>query len=828
MIQVGRFEKLFGENIGYIPDLIAEKSEIVDYPEIWTPYSIRRTARSIYCRDRNAFSDSLLLDQSPLNSGTRRNGEEGRCVDLNGTNQAVRVTDNTALDITDNLTVCVWAKNDNALLSATNAVFSKYDFANNKREWSLQLNLNEELDLAFGDPNDGTLESISTVASGFGIDSWRHYAFTFEAGTVKIYIDGVSKSFTNSAAPPLSLYSNNSDLIIGGANNNGASTSFFDGQIFDARIYAGDSTVLTAEQIAAIYADGPNNIQFTGQTLRAHYKLDEQSGTTCYDSSGNGNHGTIENAVSNWGVTQDIWSFQNQVGYNTSGAVYIPRDESDPTNDVLGNPLTNTGRRPNDAALHSSNCVTFDGADDYVDVSDLRDTLLDSSFSVSTWFNKTDATSDNDRFFDYSIDANNTLQITTDQTSQKYAVKMVVGGVTKVDAFYDALDFGAWHHLTCTWDGSSNFKAYLDGVEMTAGSTTPIGYGAAGKSIGRRNDGSSTTFFEGSLVDFRIYDDELTAAEALYLYDNSRGTDPTVTDIYAHYPLSEGAGIRAHDVSGNGNHGTLNNFTLSNAWGVTQDIYHKNLSDGFVYAYQPAKQVFTGAQAANITGISFKFRSTDTNLLIFNDGYILPYLFIAQAGSSLTELGATAGPFIISVDGSSEWGTTRGQLHSVVCDGNVHNISISPLNFNLNSEWITNGVYVNSYTGLEWDSTTYLWDLQATDSNGDPIYPADPDVRLPAVTSSVGPYSIPLTDLPSNSYRNRAETLIDLDPDSTPEMGATQLGITVPVSHAFGDAFAASDQIFSRQSTLTEDRFVVMPEAQTGSALATIQKYTQP
>ena len=139
-------------------------------------------------------------------------------------------------------------------------------------------------------------------------------------------------------------------------------------------------------------------------------------------------------------------------------------------------------------------------------------------------------------------------------------------------------------------------------------------------------------------------------------------------------------------------------------------------------------------------------------------------------------------------------------------------------------------IFVNdsAFTSYDWSSTTYLWDLQATDSNGDPIYPADPDVRLPAVTSSLGPYSIPLTDLPSDPYRNRAETLIDLDPDSTPEMGATQLGITVPASHAFGDTFAASTQIFSRQRTLTEDRFVVMPEAQTGSALSTIQKYTQP
>lgn len=42
-------------------------------------------------------------------------------------------------------------------------------------------------------------------------------------------------------------------------------------------------------------------------------------------------------------------------------SIYIPRDESNPTQDVFGNPLTYTGRRPNDAALTGSNCLTADG-----------------------------------------------------------------------------------------------------------------------------------------------------------------------------------------------------------------------------------------------------------------------------------------------------------------------------------------------------------------------------------------------------------------------------------------------------------------------------------
>ena len=52
-----------------------------------------------------------------------------------------------------------------------------------------------------------------------------------------------------------------------------------------------------------------------GTTDRAFYKMDEQSGTTSYDSSGNGNNGTITNAtLATFHSTQDTYSYQNQVG----------------------------------------------------------------------------------------------------------------------------------------------------------------------------------------------------------------------------------------------------------------------------------------------------------------------------------------------------------------------------------------------------------------------------------------------------------------------------------------------------------------------------------
>lgn len=691
MIQVGRFEKLFGENIGYIPDLIAEKSGIADYPEIWTPYSIRRTARSIYCRDRNAISGSLLLDQSPLNSGTRRTGEEGRCYLYDG------VDDYSTLDagftasgdftLSFNINATSFASPFHVFIASTT---SDRIYFNNGTSFNIVAN--------------GTLSGF-TLDAALVAGTWYNILVRRVSGTITVYVDGVAQSDTEANAQDLDfLY-----FSRGGADPLNA-------KLFDVRYF---NSAITDSQLNYVVSFGRTG---TPVTPTNWWKCDEQSGTVGYDSVG-GNHLTHNNITeATFHATQDIWSFQNQVGYNTSGAVYIPRDESDPTNDVLGNPLTNTGRRPNDASLHSSNCLTADG----------------------------------------------TLYIAA---------------------------------------------AHLAGTETVVSS-----------------GGTSTPSISAGRIDF------------------TAGTcwDLTLSDG-THYPLSEGWGVDIGS-STSDNDGVLTNSVLANAWGATQNEYHYNLISGFsLYehastaairwpfkngsvktltpptgysktsdnppgdyhnnaetlidldpdstpemgavqlnpnVYQTAQQVFTGAQAANITGISFKFRSTDDAFLVFNDGNLNPWLLVSQDGSTNTQIFRDSGNPILFIDGSSDWGATRDDLHTALCDGLVHDVVITNLDMTVDASWALNGVYVNSYTGLEWDSTTYLWDLQAT-GTGD---------------------LTPIASIHSDPY-------------------------IPPSSLAFGDAMDSRPvlkQGWSRNRDKTQDRFVIMADAQWGSSKQSIDKYTQP
>ncbi|PJF33445.1 MAG: hypothetical protein CUN57_02160, partial [Phototrophicales bacterium] len=72
---------------------------------------------------------------------------------------------------------------------------------------------------------------------------------------------------------------------------------------------------LTSQDIQFLYSYGAQGTD-PGMGL-AHYKCDEGAGNTAFDSSGNGNHGTMYNITeSTFHATDNtIGSWQNEVGY---------------------------------------------------------------------------------------------------------------------------------------------------------------------------------------------------------------------------------------------------------------------------------------------------------------------------------------------------------------------------------------------------------------------------------------------------------------------------------------------------------------------------------
>lgn len=130
------------------------------------------------------------------------------------------------------------------------------------------------------------------------------------------------------------------------------------GKIWNIKVWTSDTATETQKKSYTLESG-----------LFAWYKCDEGSGIDSYDSSGNGHHGIIINSSESIHSTQPIYSWQNEVGYSIDSNFYIPRDESNPSKDALGDDLEYKGQVAYNALAKQSNCLYLDGIDDIIQFS---------------------------------------------------------------------------------------------------------------------------------------------------------------------------------------------------------------------------------------------------------------------------------------------------------------------------------------------------------------------------------------------------------------------------------------------------------------------------
>lgn len=141
----------------------------------------------------------------------------------------------------------------------------------------------------------------------------QSYIITYDGSTnasgVKMYIDGESiplTVFTNNLLSPIN---NNNYLSIGSR----VGGSPIQGQVADARIY---NKELSSDEVLNISTKRLSGVDPGTDNLVGHWPLAEGIGTTCYDVSGNGNHGTATNITEStfWGTKQDVYHYNIKEG----------------------------------------------------------------------------------------------------------------------------------------------------------------------------------------------------------------------------------------------------------------------------------------------------------------------------------------------------------------------------------------------------------------------------------------------------------------------------------------------------------------------------------
>jgi hypothetical protein len=411
-------------------------------------------------------SGTTANDRGPTGfNGTLTNGPTwvttaplGSAVNVDGSNDYVTISDDAALRRANgtSVTITAWIKADT--ISGYDTIVSKGRTGNAGNTTNYCLRLDDgKLDLYYVDASN-EFHNYATTSAVISADRWHHVAavYTFgTANTAKLYVDGVqitAASWTTTgggtagaAAPKTPTEA----LFFGGINPSGSITHAFDGSIDEVRIYG---AILSASTIASM-----------ALRPRGWWKLDEGTGSTYSDSSGNGLNATAAN----------------------------------------GGPSWVTGKR-------GGYGVQCEGADDDYELV-ISDAVDPTAYTYTMWI-KTSTASENiwERTDGAGSPYLSALYINGSgkpiHYTQDGSVKTVTGTTTVTD--------GQWHHIALVAANSGRARLYVDGTEE--GTDVAIGtLLTTGDSyrICDRNLGLSLADYTGSIDDIRYYTAALSATE---------------------------------------------------------------------------------------------------------------------------------------------------------------------------------------------------------------------------------------------------------------------------------------------------------------------------
>ncbi len=366
---------------------------------------------------------------------TQSTGKFGKGGLFDGINDYIELP-STTIDTTSPFTISAWIK--------PTSLASSPMIMGTSGGTDLQFGVNPSGQLDFYGGSQDALSSVGSVIAG----NWQHVIATYNGrGKYRFYVNGVDVTSTTDGDVLQAI----STLTIGRWQS-----FYFVGSIDEVRTY---NRVLSPVEARQLYNWAPGPV--------GYWKLDENSGITSYDSSGNGNTGTLNNG-----------------------------------------PFWNIGKIGND--------IKFDGVDDEINVG--TPAMLNDipAITASAWiYPKTLGENNFGRIFDKTTSTvpDNGWEFAMNNSSGNtllFSVDYSLGNLTRVAAA-NVITLNQWQYVTVTWDGStnaSNIHFYVNGVETGYLSTTN-GSGSrvtdASSSFRIGNDSTGGRTFDGYIDDAKIY-----------------------------------------------------------------------------------------------------------------------------------------------------------------------------------------------------------------------------------------------------------------------------------------------------------------------------------
>jgi hypothetical protein len=211
--------------------------------ESYNPSTLRFTDKSAYGNHGTSANAA--------NFAADRMGQVNRAEVFNGSSDYVRILDGNDLYAPSTLSVFCWIKGNPQNVKA---IVGHYDNALEQRGYRLVSGASAQIITLISD--DGTwtvghrkyyLSSITTLDN-----SWHSVGFTFNAGVLKVYIDGVEDPNPTKQIDEAitTIHNSTADVSVGATFVNTVPTNHFTGSIADVRIY---NRVLTQQEITYLY-----------------------------------------------------------------------------------------------------------------------------------------------------------------------------------------------------------------------------------------------------------------------------------------------------------------------------------------------------------------------------------------------------------------------------------------------------------------------------------------------------------------------------------------------------------------------------------------------
>ncbi len=395
---------------------------------------------------------------------------------------------------TTNLTVALWLKTTDVDWVTTH--LAHWKTTDNNRAWLISPSTTAETNgkklMVFISENGAGTNPVKRYYGTTDVSdgTWHHVAFTWDNGTLKLFVDGSEETTTKVLDHAMTTIYNSDGLItVGCTLVNDAPANLGSGGKADVRIY---NSTLTATDISDIY-NGTN----VTTNLVGHWLTDEDN--------------VLDNAGSNDGT-----NYGSKFSYDN----------------------------PSPPVEFGSASRIFNGTSDYVDLGNSTDFSFsdgsqDEPFSLCAWI-KCD---DNGTFRVLSKDNGTGSSfewlLATDATGL-LTIYLIDGAFRGRRYATSPLPENEWLHVASTYDGSggTNFrlglKLYVNGVQVD-----DTDYGTSGVHVAMNPSTNNKVFIgryatsypDGKIADARIYDAELSSTDIASLYN---GTD-VQTNLIGHW-----------------------------------------------------------------------------------------------------------------------------------------------------------------------------------------------------------------------------------------------------------------------------------------------------